>query len=237
MKPFIFGHRGAMAYEPENTLRSFRKAIDSGADGIEFDVRRCKSKEIVVIHDEKVDRTTNGKGPVRDFNLKELKKLDAGKGEKILTLEEVFDFIKKINEQKNKNIKLTIEIKEENLEKDIIEIIKKYNMIDKVAVISFYHNIVKNIKKINKNIKTGILFVGNPVDASSMAKDADADFLFPNFNYVDENLVTNAHKNKLKVFVWNVDDIENLENMLKLKVDGIGSNKPDVIVDYLRKEN
>ena len=237
MKPFVFGHRGAMAYEPENTLRSFRRAIDSGAYGIELDVRRCKSKEIVVIHDEKVDRTTNAKGCVGDFSLKELKKLDAGKGEKIPALEEVIDFVKKINEQENKNIKLTIEIKEENLEKDIIERIKKCKIIDKVVMISFYHNIVKRIKKVNNKIKTGILFIGNPVDASSMAKDADADFLFPNFNYVDESLVENAHKNKLKVFVWNVDDIKNLENMLKLKVDGIGSNKPDVIVDYLRKEN
>ncbi len=73
MKPFIFGHRGAMAYEPENTLRSFKKAIDLGVDGIEFDVRRCKSGEIVIIHDEKVDRTTNGRGYVRDLSSSELK--------------------------------------------------------------------------------------------------------------------------------------------------------------------
>lgn len=234
MKPFIFGHRGAMAYEPENTLRSFRRAIDFGVNGIELDVRRCKSGEIIVIHDEKVDRTTDGKGYVKDFNLKHLKKLNTGKREKIPTLEEVIQLIKNINKDNNKQIKLIIELKEKNLEKDIAKLIEKYKLIDNSIIISFYHKTIKNIKKLNKKINAGILFVGNPVNAVKLAKDVDANFLFPRFDYVDEELVENAHKNKLKVYVWNIDDKENLEKMLKLKVDGIGSNKPDVIVNYLK---
>lgn len=229
MKPFIYGHRGC-AYEPENTLRSIKKAIELGIDGVEIDIRRCKSREIVAIHDEKVDRTTNSKGYVKDFNLKDLKKLNAGKGERIPTLEEVIIFIKKFNDENKKRIKLIIELKDKDLEKDVIKLIKKYNIDNNTIVISFYHQLIKNIKS---KINAGILFVGNPINVSNLAKNAD--FLFINFNYVDKNLIQNAHKYKLKVFVWNIDKIENLKKMLKLKVDGIGSNKPDVIVNYFKK--
>lgn len=233
MQPFIFGHRGAMAYEPENTLRSFKKAIDLGVDGIELDVKRCKSGEIVVIHDEKVDRTTNGIGYVRDLTLSQLKKLDAGKSQTIPTLEEVIDFIKKINHNR-KQIKLIIELKEKGMEEDVVNIVEKNNFTNKVIVISFYHKLVENIKKTNKKIKTGILFVENPVSISNLVQFLSIDYIFPNFNYVDEDLVENAHKNKIKVFVWNVDDVENLQKMLKLQVDGMGSNKSGRVINYLK---
>ena len=90
----IIGHRGAMGYEPENTLRSFQKALDLGVDMIEFDVHLCKSGELVVFHDEKVNRTTNGQGYIAQKSLEKLKELDAGQGEKIPTLEEVLDLVK-----------------------------------------------------------------------------------------------------------------------------------------------
>ncbi|MEM3426627.1 MAG: glycerophosphodiester phosphodiesterase family protein, partial [Thermoproteota archaeon] len=87
------GHRGARFYEPENTLRSFRKALELGVDAVELDVRRTRDGELVVIHDAEVDRTTNGKGLVRELTLEEIRRLDAGKGEKIPTLEEALDFL------------------------------------------------------------------------------------------------------------------------------------------------
>ncbi|MAG91970.1 hypothetical protein CMO83_04810 [Candidatus Woesearchaeota archaeon] len=231
MKPFIIGHRGAMAYEPENTILSIKKAIELGSDGVEIDVRRCKSGELIVINNDTVDRTTNGQGYVKDFTLDKLQKLDAGKGEKIPTLEEVINYIN------NKKIKLIIELKEKDLEKDVLILVEKHNLQNDSIIISFFHQIIKNIKKINKNIDTGLLFVGNPVNVSSLAKEADAIFLFTNFKYTDKDLVDNAHENNLKVYVWNIDDIENLEKMLKLGVDGVGSNKPDVVVDYLNSKN
>ena len=89
------GHRGARAYEPENTLRSFRKALELGVNAVELDVRRTKDGELVVIHDDKVDRTTNGRGLVNELTLEEIEKLDAGKGEKIPTLEEALEFLDK----------------------------------------------------------------------------------------------------------------------------------------------
>ena len=104
MKLLKISHRGACGYEPENTLASFKKAIEINADMIELDVHVCKTGEVVVIHDEKVNRTTNGKGYVSQKNLESLKKLDAGKGKKIPTLIEVLDLV-------NKRVKVNIELK------------------------------------------------------------------------------------------------------------------------------
>ena len=229
MQPFIFGHRGC-AYEPENTLRSFRKAIDLGVDGIELDVRKCKSGHIVVIHDEKVDRTTNGKGYVKNLTLKKLKKLGAGRNESIPTLEEVFKFL-----NKHKKVKFVIELKE-GIEKDIVKIIKKYKLMDKVIIISFHHRFIRNLKMLHGDIHSGILFVGNPVKVMGIAQDAHANYLFLNYKYVNKNTVKDAHENNLKVYVWNVDDVENLKKILKLNVDGIGSNKPDIVINYLKNK-
>ena len=124
-------HRGASGYEPENTLRSFRKAIELNSDAIELDVQLTKDHKLVVIHDETVNRTTNGKWKVSELTLKELKKLDAGKGEKIPTLEEV------IKVCRNK-CKLNIEIKELNSVKKVIEIVVKERFV-KQTIISSNH--------------------------------------------------------------------------------------------------
>ena len=112
------GHRGAMGYEPENTLRSFKKALALKVDMIEFDVYVCKTGEVVVIHDDKVDRTTNGKGYVVQKTLQELTSLDAGKGEKIPLLEEALDCI-------NKKVQVNIELKGEGTAEPVYKIIQK----------------------------------------------------------------------------------------------------------------
>ena len=113
------GHRGACGYEPENTLRSFNHAIQLGVDIVELDVHICQSGEIMVIHDIKVDRTTNGTGFVGDKTLDELKTLDAGKGEQIPTLQEVLDQI-------NRRVKVNIELKGNSTAKPVLKLLEKY---------------------------------------------------------------------------------------------------------------
>src|SRR3989344_3039153 len=110
----ICGHRGAMAVEPENTLRSFRAAIDAGVEWIEFDIQLSMDKVLIVIHDPTIDRTTDGKGNVSDYGVIELKQFDAGKGEKLLTLEELFKFMK------SNSVKMQIELKAKNAEKAVV---------------------------------------------------------------------------------------------------------------------
>ncbi len=223
-KMIIMGHRGAAALEPENTLVSISRAIDIGVDAVEIDVRLSKDNEIVVIHDSTVDRTTNGTGSVNSLALNEIKKLDAGKGEKIPTLQEVMRLI-------DHRVTLVIELKEEGTEERVVQLIRGNNLVDNVYVISFWHGLVKTVKEIDRGIKTGVLLVGCPVD-TSIATQASADALFMKYTFLDSALVRTAHKQGLKVFIWNIDRADLLKSFADMDVDGIGSNDPRVLVQY-----
>lgn len=224
----VIGHRGAMGYEPENTLRSFQKAIALGVDVIELDVHLSKDNELIVIHDENVDRTTNGKGYVKDSTMIELKRLVVDKNEKVPTLQEVFDLVKK------KAI-IDIEIKAENCEKPLVDVIKKNKMIDKIIISSFNIKFLKNIKKINRKIKTGLLYYGEIKDQIENAKKIGCKLFLPNYKFVDGEIVKKTHKAGMKIMVWNLEDKDDIKNMIGFGVDGIASNKPDIIVSLLNK--
>ena len=224
------GHRGAAALEPENTLRSFRKAIEIGVDYVEFDIHRCKSGELVVIHDETIDRTTNGKGFVADLTLQELKKLNAGKGEKIPTLQEVIDCCKM-------KVKMQIELKAYGLEEDSVAAIEKNSVAADVIVISFYHEFIKKVKAIaaarKLQIKTGALIVGNPVNPAEIVKAAIADYLSANQNFTDKRMVDELKKAGVGIVVWNCDTEKDIKRLAGLSVDAIGSNRPDLLIKVL----
>jgi len=222
----IIGHRGAAALEPENTLLSIKRAIDIGVDAIEIDVHLSKDKELVVIHDATVDRTTNGTGPVSGYSVQEIKRLDAGKGEAIPTLQEVIDLI-------DKRVMLIIELKEEGTEGSVVDLLGRNNLFDKSCVISFWHRLVKTVKAMDSRIKTGVLLVGSPVDAC-VATQASADTLVMKYTFVDRELVEMAHEKGLKVFIWNIDDRELLRPYVDMGVDAIGTNDPRVLVEYFR---
>jgi len=220
----IMGHRGAAALEPENTLLSIGRAIEIGVNAVEIDVRLSKDKEIVVIHDSTVDRTTDGTGPVCSFTVDELKKLDAGKGQRIPTLQEVIDFI-------GNKVELVIELKEEGTVESVFELIKRSNIDGTVYVISFWHRLVKTIKEMDSHIKTGVLLVGCPVD-TCIATQTSADALVMNYAFIDSKFVQTAHKENLKVFVWNIDKRNLLKPYADMGVDGIGTNDPRVLCEY-----
>ncbi len=222
----IMGHRGAPALEPENTLLSIARAMEIGVDAVEIDVRLSKDKEIIVIHDSTVDRTTNGTGPVSSYALKEIKKLDAGKGETIPTLDEVIGLI-------GNKVQLVIELKEEGTERKVVELIKRNNLDDNVYVISFWHRLVRMVKEMGSCIKTGVLLVGCPVDAC-VATHASSDALVMKYTFVNRKFVEIAHKEGLKVFIWNIDDRDLLKPYADMRVDGIGSNDPRVLLEYFR---
>jgi len=112
------GHRGARAYAPENTLTSFKKALEIGVDAIELDIRKTKDNKLVVIHDADVKRTTNKKGLVSELTLREIKDLDADSGEKIPTLKETLDFL-------DKKVKVFVELKETGIEKEVLSIVQE----------------------------------------------------------------------------------------------------------------
>ena len=224
----IMGHRGAPAYEPENTLRSLRRALSMGVDAVEIDVHLSKDGQIMVIHDATVDRTTNGAGRVRDLTFAELRALDAGKGERIPSLEEVADLVVG-------QAHLIIEVKDPAAAEPLVRFFQARRIFADAHVISFWHPLVKTMKEQEPRLRTGVLMVGCPADPVGLARAALAEALVLHYAYVTPDLVASAHAHGLLVYVWNIDDIETLKPYLAMNLEGIGSNRPDVVVEYIKK--
>ncbi|MHA1617371.1 MAG: glycerophosphodiester phosphodiesterase [Candidatus Njordarchaeales archaeon] len=227
-KPWCIAHRGASKLAPENTLKSFKKAIELGADMIELDVRLTKDRKVVVIHDADISRTSNGSGPVRSYTLEELRKFDFGDGERIPTLEEALELARD-------KVLVNVEIKEPDMVREVVEVIKKTGMVNQVIVSSFIHPILPMIKKLEPSIKTAILFVCYPVNVVRLARDAMADFINPYHEAVEEMMVNAARSAGLGILPWTVDDEESMKKLIRLGVDGVITNDPALFL-RVRKE-
>jgi glycerophosphoryl diester phosphodiesterase len=224
----IMGHRGAPADEPENTLRSFARALAVGVAAVELDVQLTRDGRLAVIHDETLDRTTNGKGRVKDFTLAELQRLDAGRGEPVPSLEEVFDLVQgKAN--------LVVELKQPEAAGALQRFFQERRAFAFTTVISFWHPAVKALKEAESRFNTGVLMVGCPADPVGLARAARAGTLALNFRYVNRELVDAAHQQDIKVIVWNIDDPETLKPYLAMNLDAICTNRPQEIINYLSK--
>ena len=239
METMIQAHRGASAYCPENTLEAFSRAIEQGADCIELDVHLTKDGEIVVAHDEKLERVSNGTGYINDHTLQELKSLDfsklffpgTGTAYRIPTLAEVLSLVKPSALTMNIELKTTERLYPGLVEK-LISLIEKYAMAGRVIYSSFNHYSLREIKKIDPRAKIGLLYELGMVDPWVYANYVGADAIHPHY-YVIAALpetVKHCHENNIKVNVWTVDDPEAIKLMLKSGVDGIITNKPDVAI-------
>lgn len=220
-KFFKIAHRGASAYEPENTLRSFKLAFDMKADMIELDVRMSKDRHLVVVHDSTVDRTTNGRGYVKDMTLEELKKLDAGKGETIPTLEEVIE----VGAEKTK---FAIEIKEQGTEEKAIGLIKDYKLLDDVFIISKNPESLKNVKNLEGAIRTCLITIFSCTSINS-GRESLADAIAPFHFFITKGLVKKVQRSGLLLFTWVVDSEKRALWMKDIGINGIVTNRPDII--------
>jgi glycerophosphoryl diester phosphodiesterase len=225
----IMGHRGAPADEPENTLSSFRRALAVGVAAVELDVQLTKDGRLAVIHDETLDRTTNGRGPVKNFTLAELKRLDAGGGETIPCLEEVFDLVQG-------KAHLVVELKQPEAAGALRSFFQDREAFVYATVISFWHPALKALKEAEPRFNTGVLMVGCPADPVGLARAANSGALVLQYAYVTPDLVTATHNNGLLVYVWNIDDTDTLKPYLTMNLDGIGSNRPGVLLEYLKAQ-
>jgi glycerophosphoryl diester phosphodiesterase len=224
----IVGHRGAPATEPENTLRSFARALDLGVAAVELDVQLTRDGLLAVIHDDTLDRTTNGRGPVQDRTLEELHSLDAGRGEPVPSLEAVFDLVRG-------RAHLMVEMKHPEAAAALRRFFQERQAFAAAQVISFWHPALKALKEAEPRLSTGALMVGCPADPVGLARAAGADTLVLNYRYVDRELVEAAHRQEIKVVVWNIDDPEILSPYLAMQPDGICTNRPREIIEYVRK--
>ena len=233
----ITAHRGASIKYPENTMAAFRGAKKLGADWIELDVQQTKDKQIVVSHDTNLSRVTGVNKDIIDMNYSEIKKLDAGsffnkkfKGEKIPLLKEVLEFAKK------NNIRLNIELKptgkEKNFEKKVVDLIKEYNFEDRCVVTSQVYNVLKKIKKYDKDIKT-VYVMSIAIGKITDAKYADA-FSIKATN-VTETQVSRVHNAGKELYAWTVNKEESINKMIDMNVDNIITDNIKLGVDLVEK--
>ncbi len=223
MTPKIIAHRGASADAPENTLAAFQLALDQGADGIELDVMLSKDRQLVVIHDDLVDRTTNGTGRVQDLTLAELRALDAGKGEKIPTLDEVLARF-------GGKFLINIELKNystifDSLPLDVAALIQDQGVADSILISSFNPINFPRFHRRLPDIPIGMLTF--PGKARFFAYGLFRyDALHPYFKDVDEALVQRMHARGREINVWTVDEAADIRHLAKIGVDSLITNRP-----------
>ena len=226
----VTGHRGAKGIVPENTIVSFVKAMELGCEAIELDVHISKDGRLVVIHDERVDRTTNGSGSVTEMSLEELKELDAGNGNRIPTLDEVFETVR------SSALTVQIELKGTGTEKVVPEFAESRRMTERVVFTSFWHNRVFEAKKRLPGAKSGILISCHPVDPVQLLDQAQADYLHVRSSYIDRALVETVHRAGRTIRAWGENtEISVIDRLIELEVDAIGSDRPDVVIERLKK--
>ena len=243
--PVIVAHRGASRVAPENTLAAFRQAIREGADAIELDVRLSCDGEVVVIHDARLERTTNGHGKVKDATLGELKKLSAGSwfhqkyaGEGIPTLNEVFQLTKN-------RIGINVEIKEPifrrsrtDIVKKCLKVIENSNGAKSVLISSFNHSIVKRVKALWPEIMTGVLY--HPVrhfrrTPERLARGAGAEMFICGTRSFRARMAPALHEAGIRVGVYTVNNAVGLRKMLNSSVDVVYTDRIGEIKKLLRK--
>ena len=236
----IIAHRGSSSYTPENTKAAFNKAVQDKVDGVELDVHLTKDKKAVVIHDERIDRTSNGKGFVKDYTFQQLKEFDFGsffsedyQGEKILSLAEALEIVKELD-------LINIEIKKgyginEGIEKAIIKDIKEKELNEKVLISSFNHESLLILQELEENINTAALFFAKVHKPWQYAKMINCKYLHLYYVLVNQALVQACHKNNIKVNVFTVNEEYDIKKMLACDVDGIITDYPLRVRDIIKK--
>lgn len=238
----IWAHRGASAYAPENTLEAFKLAIEMGADGIELDVQLTKDNKIVVIHDETLQRISNGYGYVKDYTLEELKNLNFNKNYpeyknvSIPTLREVLQLLK------DTDLKLNIELKTgvffyQDIEQKVLELVDKYSMQDRVWYSSFNHYSIKKVKQLQSDAKVGILYGDGIYEPVDYALKLGADAIHPhvmNLKYPD--VIEKCKENDIKVHTWTVNAYRDMEQCVRMKIDAIITNYPNKAKIFMEKQ-
>jgi glycerophosphoryl diester phosphodiesterase len=230
--PLVGGHRGNPAEQPENTLASFRSAIELGVDMIECDVHLSGDGELVVIHDHTLERTTNGQGMVFQHTLAELRELDAGRGERVPVLAEVCELARG-------RVGICIEVKQipipyPGLEEKLVAQLRELDVVDQVAVISFQHAAVRHLKELLPALVVGVLEGARPIEPVALLRSAGADIYAPHYGAMDPELVEEIHEAGGAVGVWTVDDAAAVAWCRVCRPDSVFTNRPREIGPALR---
>lgn len=248
-QPIVIAHRGAMGHAPENTLASFKLAIEIGADAIELDLRQTKDGVPVVLHDAKVNRTTNGKGNIKDFDFEDVKKIDAGSwfdykfsNEKIPALQDVINLL-------SDSILIIIELKEGNdiypgIEEKTISIIRENKIESQTILKSFDQKVLERLRSLAPEIPlcyvyaVRIPWLGMIIDRGvtfGNIYNTEAEYLQPHRFFLSESFVKEAQSKGYKIISWGVNSDEAIIKSLSYNVDGIETDYPDRVLNFVRR--
>ncbi|MBO4562795.1 MAG: glycerophosphodiester phosphodiesterase [Clostridia bacterium] len=235
MSTRILAHRGASAYAPENTIPAFELALEQETDGFELDVHLSKDGELIVMHDERIDRTTNGQGFIKDYTLEELRAFDAScgkdgyRGTTIPTLAEVYSLVRGTDKIVNVEIKTDI-IVYPNICGKLLALEDAMGMNGRVIYSSFNHYTVCEMLKARPDAKVGLLYMSMIVSPWDYARGLRASCLHPHFITLSNtpNMAEECRKLGIETNVWTVDDPEWMERLMKMGVTSLITDKPDL---------
>ncbi len=239
----VIAHRGYSGKYPENTMLSFQKAVEAGCDGIELDIHVSKDGVTVIIHDETLDRTTDGEGPVRDYTYEELKQFNAAKGfghitdfEPIPTFEEYCRWAAAYPVTTNIEIK-TDHYPYEQIEEKAVELVKRYGLEERVVFSSFNHGSLTKVKKLMPRVKCGALIEsGTEKGIGHYCRTSGFEYAHPEFDGIDQTLVDECKSRGIGMNVWNVNDLEQLEKLYYWDCDGVITNDPERFKSWISEK-
>jgi glycerophosphoryl diester phosphodiesterase len=240
--PLVIAHRGASAYAPENTMASFRLAVSQGADAIELDAKLTRDNVVVVLHDDTLDRTTNGQGAIHLHNHDEIRELDAGRffskqfsNERIPTLSEVFQ---ELGESVLINVELTnYRTPFDRLPNLVVNLIREHQLESNILLSSFNPLTLFRAHRLAPEIPLGLLLQpGTPAVFVWTARVLlRYDYLHPHMTLASRRLVSSMHDASKKVNVWTANNEGQIEKLIGMGVDGIISDNPDVALNVIKK--
>jgi glycerophosphoryl diester phosphodiesterase len=232
----LFAHRGFSGKYPENTLLAFRKAAELDVFGVEFDVHLTKDDQLVVIHDETINRTSNGTGFVKDMTLEELRQYDYGSwfgeqfaGEKIPTLKEVFTVFKGTEHILNIEIKSDV-FEYEGIEQLISEEIDAFGWHERIIISSFNHESIQRFHQLQPIVQTGVLFSSLIIELESYVESLAGDALHIPYYYASRTIIQKALKNGSNIRAFTVNDRTMARKLQTAGVDAIFTDVPDVLL-------
>ncbi len=226
----IVGHRGAAGHAPENTLLSFRTAIEIGCRAVEMDAHLSKDGEVIVIHDAKVDRVTDGRGSVRRMTVPELKSLRLAQGQRLPTLREVISLCKG-------KVQMHIELKARGTAEPVAELIQEFGVEAEVVILSFKIGLLKRIKRLNPRLRVTYLFLRKPLRLWSIVKKVPIDVIGPRMRLATDKLVRRAHDLGCKVYVHVVNDPAAAERLTAMHVDAFCTDFPKLFQRHKPKRH
>jgi len=243
--PLVIAHRGDSSHRPENTLAAFAAGLETGAAIVEFDVHLTRDGEVVVIHDKTIDRTTDGRGEVKQMSLAEIRRFSAGypsrfgktyAGERVPTLAEALGLLRE-------RAQAMIEIKPEavtadeegGIEAHVIEEVRKARMEKDVALISFDRRALRRCQAMAPGILRGHLFhKGAAGEMLEGAREVASELVMPEKTLLSDDLRDRAREAGIKVATWVVDDVEEFRRLMRFELYGIGSNRPGEMLEALQ---